>query len=177
MPLGDRVLRHSYLRVELAPLLGRSGISKTVLGQAHPSVDDADFLLDLAEVTDFIGGVVAWVDLTDPNVGKALDTLQERPNLVGIRHQVHDEPDEAWIVRDDVINGLKEVASRGLAYDLLLRPPHLKYVPRLVEAVPDLRMVVDHIAKPPIATGEMEPWATDIATVAAIPASIPRFSI
>ena len=169
MPPGDSVLRRNYLPADLAPLLERSGISQTVLVQAHQSVDEANFLLDLAEATDFVAGVVAWVDLTDPGVGKVLDRLQERPNLVGIRHLVHDEPDEAWLVRDDVKRGLKELARRGLAYDLLLRPQHLKYVPPLAEAVPDLRMVVDHIAKPLIASGEMEPWATDIAAVAAIP--------
>ena len=169
MPPGDRVLARNYLPSDLAPRLERSGVSATALVQATHSPEEAGFLLDLAESTDFVAGVVAWVDLTSPDVGETLDQLQRRPRLVGVRHQVHDEPDDAWLARSDVVRGLKELARRGLAYDLLLRPQHLKYVPPLVEQVPDLRLVVDHIAKPLIASGTMEPWATDLAAVAAIP--------
>lgn len=185
MPPGPNVLRRNYLPDDMKPLLERTGVSRTVLVQAHLSVDEARFLLDIAEGSDFVAGVVAWVDLTSRNVGNVLDELvrhhplstrMERGTggevsspLVGIRHQVEDDPDEAWLSRPTAIRGLKEVAARGLTYDLLVRPQHLKYVPPLAEKVPGLRMVVDHIAKPPIATGEMEPWATDIAAVAAIP--------
>ena len=114
-------------------------------------------------------GVVAWANLTDPTVGATLDKMQTNERFVGVRHQVHDEPDERWLLRDDVVRGLKELARRDLAYDLLLRQPHLKHIPELAEKVPDLRMVVDHIAKPLIADGVMEPWAEDIARVAEIP--------
>lgn len=169
MPPGDRVLARNYLPADMAPLLERGGVSVTVLVQATHSPDEASFLLDLADSAVFVAGVVAWVDLTSPDVGKTLDELQRRPGLVGVRHQVHDEPDDAWLTRSDVVRGLRELARHGLAYDLLLRPQHLKYVPPLVEQVPDLRLVVDHIAKPLIAEGTMEPWATDIAAVAAIP--------
>ena len=169
MPPGDKVLRRNYLPDNLAPVLHRNGIERTVIVQAHQSVGEANFLLDLAEATDFVAGVVAWVDLTSPDVGAVLDELARRPKLVGIRHQVHDEADEAWLVRDDAIRGLREVARRDLAYDLLVRPQHLRYVPPLAEKVPDLRMVVDHVAKPLIADGTLEPWSADIAAVAAIP--------
>ena len=127
MPPGDRVLTRNYLPSDLAPQLERSGVSATVLVQATHSPEEAGFLLDLAESTDFVAGVVAWVDLTSPDVGETLDELQRRPRLVGVRHQVHDEPDDAWLARSDVVRGLKELARRGLAYDLLLRPQHLKY--------------------------------------------------
>ena len=169
MPPGPSVLRRSYLPEDLAPILEGSGVSRTVLVQAAHLPEEAPFLLDLAEANDFVAGVVAWVDLMSPNVGAVLDGLAARPKLVGIRHQVHDEPDDAWLMRDDVISGLREVARHGLAYDLLLRPQHLKYVQPLAEKVPELRLVVDHIAKPLIAQGVIEPWATDIAAVAAIP--------
>ena len=129
---------------------------------------EAPFLLDLADRTDFVAGVVAWVDLTDPAVGTTLDELGKNKKLVGIRHQVHDEPDDRWLLRDDVLRGLKELEARELAYDLLLRPRHLRHIPELADKVPQLRMVVDHIAKPDIAGGAIEPWATDIAEVGKI---------
>ena len=169
MPEGDNVLRRSYLPEDLAPHLERAGIAKTVVVQAQMTMAEADLLFDLAENTDSIAGVVAWVDLTDANVGATLDRLLDNPKFVGVRHQVHDEPDERWLLRDDVVRGLRELARREIAYDLLLRPPHLKHIVELADRVPDLRMVVDHIAKPEIADGRMEPWAEDIARVGEIP--------
>ena len=169
MPPEPSVLRHSYLPRNLRPVLERNGVERTVLVQAHASVEEAEFLLALATGAGFVAGVVAWVDLTSPDVGASLDRLSRMGPLIGIRHVVETDPDEAWLSRDASIRGLREVARRGLAYDLLVKPPHLKHVPQLAERVPELRMVVDHIAKPPIASGEMEPWASDIAAVAAIP--------
>ena len=169
MPPGPNVLRHNFLPETMAPCLEEAGVSKTVLVQAHQSIEEAHWLLEIAEVMDFVAGVVAWADLTNPALGRDLDSIQAKKGLVGIRHQVEEEPDEAWLVRPDVIEGLKEVARHGLAYDLLVKGPHIKYVPEVAEKVPDLRMVVDHIAKPLIAAGEMDPWATHMADVAAIP--------
>ncbi len=168
MPPPPNVLRRSYLPKDLRPLLQATGVDKTIIVQAHKSVAEANFLLDLADAGDFVAGVVAWVDLTKPDVGDVLDELMERPKLVGIRHQVEDDPDDEWLTRDDSIRGLREVAARGLAYDVLVKPRHLKYVPAVAKKIPDLRMVVDHIAKPFIADGVMEPWAADIAAVAEI---------
>ncbi len=169
MPEGDNVLRRSYLPEDLAPHLERAGISKTVVVQAQMTMAEADLLFDLAASAESIAGVVAWVDLTDANVGVTLDRMQKNPKFVGVRHQVHDEPDERWLLQDDVVRGLRELARREIAYDLLLRPPHLKHILELADRVPDLYMVVDHIAKPEIADGRVEPWADDIARVGEIP--------
>ena len=169
MPPGDSVLRRDYLPEDLAPVLARNGVSRTVLVQAHESVEEAGWLLDLAGASDFVAGVVAWVNLASPDVGRVLDGLMKRPKLVGVRHGVEHDADQAWLTRDASVRGLKELEARGLRYDLLTRPHQLAHIPPLAEKAPDLRMVVDHISKPPISTGEMEPWATDIAEVAAIP--------
>ena len=169
MPPEPNVLRRNYLPEDLAPLIERNGISQSVVVQAYQSIDEADFLLGLADASDVVAGIVAWVDLTSPDVGDVLDRLAKHPKIVGIRHQVHDEHDEAWTVREDVIEGLREVAGHGLRYDLLFRPQHLKYVHPLAEKVPDLKMVIDHIAKPNIAAAEFEPWARDIASAAEVP--------
>jgi L-fuconolactonase len=106
-----------------------------------------------------VKGVVTWVDLTDPKVGYTLDELQSDPHFKGVRHAVHDEPDPRWLLRPDVLHGLGELEQRDIPYDLLLRPVHLPIVPVLAQRLPRLRMVIDHIAKPSISTGEFDNWA------------------
>ena len=169
MPKDSPVLRRNYLPPDLEPLLRDAGVDATVVVQAHPSVEEAEWLLSLARETPWIAGVVAWVDLTDPDVGRTLERLAQSPYLKGVRAMVEDKPDDLWLLRPEVVRGLKEVARLGLAYDLLIRPRHIKLVPELAEEVPDLRMVVDHIAKPPIRWGAFEQWAVDISHLSEIP--------
>jgi L-fuconolactonase len=107
--------------------------------------------------------------LTDPGLGAVLDRLQRHAKFKGVRHPAHDEDDVNWLVRENVLRGLEELARHGLPFDLLLRPVHLPLVPRIAERVPNLRMVIDHIAKPPIATQKLDGWAGDMEAAAAIP--------
>ena len=123
----------------------------------------------MADEYPFILGVVGWVDLTDSRLGDVLDRLQRHPRFKGVRHPVHDEADDRWLLRPDVIRGLRELARRRLPYDLLFRPHHLPLIPELVDEVPELRMVIDHIAKPDIRNGMWEPWASDIARASESP--------
>ena len=169
MPPGDNVLRQNRLPGDLKPLIDGVGVQRTVIVQAHSSIEEAHWLLGLADENDFVAGVVAWVELADPDVGNTLDLLQMDPYFKGVRHIWHDEPDDAWIVRPAVLNGLKELARRDIPFDLLPRPKHLPYIPRVLDAVPDLRTVVDHIAKPFIPEGIFEPWLSDLKRVAEIP--------
>jgi L-fuconolactonase len=169
MPPGDSILRRNYLPHDLAPVLERHGFEGTVLVQANVVIEETWWLLDLASQRETILGVVGWVDLTDPDLGHVLDRCQKHPKFKGVRHIVHDEPDVRWLLRDDVVRGLKELARREIPYDLLLRPPHLPLIPQLAERVPGLPMVIDHIAKPLIAEHVMEPWARDMEAVAKIP--------
>lgn len=140
-----------------------------MLVQATTVLEETHWLLSLASEHDFIKGVVGWVDLTDPALGATLDQLQTHPRFKGVRHPVQDEPDDGWLVREGVLAGLAELARRRIPYDLLLYPRHLPLVPRLLDRVPDLRVVIDHLAKPPIASGCLEGWAQDIAVAARIP--------
>jgi L-fuconolactonase len=169
MPPGPGVLRQTFLPDRLERILTRNRFEGSVLVQAHTELAETNWLLDLAEANHFIRAVVGWCDLTDPRLGGTLDDLQRRPKLKGVRHLVHDEADDQWLLRPDVIAGLAEVARRGLTFDLLLRPRHLPLVPRLAASVPELRMVIDHLAKPLIAAHEMEPWARDIEEAAKLP--------
>jgi L-fuconolactonase len=169
MPPGASILRRNYLPEDLAPILEQHGFDGTVVVQANVVIEETWWLLDLAAASELIRGVVAWVDLTDPNVGDVLDCCQKKPKFSGVRHIVHDEPDLRWLLRGDVVNGLRELARRGIPYDLLLRPAHLPLIPELADRVPGLQMVIDHIAKPEIASHAMEPWARDMEMVAKIP--------
>ncbi|HEV8488681.1 MAG TPA: amidohydrolase family protein [Candidatus Limnocylindrales bacterium] len=147
---------------DLAPSLEESGIGRTIVVQARASLDETRALLAIAAASPFVAGVVGWVDLTDPAVGTTLDALRADPGgerLIGVRHQVHDEPDPEWLLRPDVRRGLRAVGDAGLAYDLLVRPRELPAALEVVRALPELRFVVDHLAKPPIREGALEPWA------------------
>jgi L-fuconolactonase len=169
MPEGDSVLRRNYLPADLAPILQRHNFDGTVLVQANVLLEETWWLLELARQHELIRGVVAWVDLTDPEVNHVLDRCQQHEKFSGVRHIVHDEPDVRWLLRPDVLGGLRELARRDIPYDLLLRPVHLPLLPELADKVPGLRMVIDHIAKPRIATHEFEPWATHMERAAQIP--------
>ena len=165
---AEHILRRDYLPDELAPQLERCGVSRTVLVQASNSVAETDWMLRLSDAHPFIAGVVGWVDLNGGSVGQQLNELQRHERFKGVRHLVEGEPDDDWIVRPEVLESLRELARHGLNYDLLVRPHHLKHVARVADAAPDLRLTLDHLAKPPIASGAFDEWARQIETIARI---------
>jgi L-fuconolactonase len=161
-------LKRNYLPEDLGPLLKAAGVDKTVIVQAHDSVEETRWLLELAAETDFVAGVVGWVDLTDPKVGATLDEFQRSEWFKGVRHMWEAEEDPAWLHDSGAIKGLKELARRGVCYDFLVRPPNLPYVPKIMEQVPGLRAVIDHIAKPLMKDHIVEPWLSDMRRIASI---------
>jgi len=156
---------------ELAPQIKAAGIDKTVLVQSANSYEDTDYMLATAAEFNWIGGVVGWVPLLRPDeAGKSLEKYTQNPIFKGIRHLIHNEADPAWVVQDVVIEGLKVLASFNMTFDVVaVFPNHLKHVPTLAEKVPTLKIVIDHLAKPPIASGEWEPWASQMKTAASYP--------
>jgi L-fuconolactonase len=165
-------IRRPFGPDDLRPLIDRAGIDRTVLVQTRSSLEETREFLAIAAETEFVAGVVGWVELTGGQVGDALAELRAGPGgdrLVAIRHQVHDEDDAEWLCRPDVRRGIEAVGRAGLAYDLLVRTRELPAAVDTVRALPDVPFVVDHIAKPPIATGELEPWAENLAAIAACP--------
>ncbi len=162
-------LHRNFLPSDLSPLMARAGVDRTVVVQAHPSLAESRWLLGLAKENEFIAGAVVWVDLTRSELEKDLDELQSHSRFKGVRHLIENEPDDAWMIRQDALRGFAELERRNLPYDLLVWPRHLKYVPILRDRCPRLKLVVDHIAKPPIAQGKLDAWARDLETVAGLP--------
>lgn len=155
---------------DLAPLLRDNEIDASILVQCRSSIEETEEFLRLAAATSFVAGVVGWADLTDGAVGETLARLRGSPGgerLVGIRHQVHDEPDPDWLRRADVQRGLAAVVEHDLAYDLLVRPRELPAAIATAQAFPQGRFVLDHAAKPPIAEGFSHEWADLLVALAA----------
>ena len=144
-------IRHDTMPHDLAPLIKRHDIEGTVVVQAAATVAETRFILELAEHTEFIKGVVGWVDLESPEAPSTLDRLMTNPFFKGVRPMLQDIADTNWILRPAVLENLKEVSKRGLRLDALITPRHLNAIAELADHVPELNIVVDHCAKPEIA--------------------------
>jgi L-fuconolactonase len=170
--MGDELapIRRRFGPTDLAPLVAADGVDRTVLVQTISSLDETREFLATAANTDFVAGVVGWVDLTDPSVDDALAQLRAGAGghlLAGIRHQVHDEPDPRWLLRDDVRRGIQAVGDAGLVYDLLVKTRELPAAVEVATSLPDQRFVLDHIAKPRIAEGPRDvEWERAMAPLA-----------
>ena len=166
--IDDRmaVLQRDFLPRDLQPLLAENGFDGSIAVQARQSLEETRWLLELAEQNDFIRGVVGWVDLCSPNVADELAKLAGHRKLVGVRHLVQGEPDDEFMLRPEFRRGIAMLRDFGLAYDLLLFPKHLNVAVKLVDEFPEQRFILDHIAKPLIADGVLEPWARDIQALA-----------
>ena len=160
-------LCHDYLPATLEPVLARHGVDQTILVQASNSAPETQWLLDLSENNPFVAGVVGWVDLQSSDVGRQLDQFISRAKFKGVRHLLESEPADDWLTQDAVVRGLNELAQRDLSYDLLVHTRHLRYVRQVVEKNPRLRFVIDHVAKPPIKSGQIDQWAAGLKDVAA----------
>jgi L-fuconolactonase len=169
---GMAPVRRDFVLADLASEAEAAGVDRTVLVQVLPdAVETAEFLA-LAAGSELVAGVIGWADLTSGALAGALAELRGGPggdSLVGVRHLVQGEPDSAWLQRPDVLGGLRAVADAGLVYDLLTLPRHLPGALAAVRTLPELTFVVDHLSKPPIAGGALEPWAARIRELAAEP--------
>jgi L-fuconolactonase len=159
-------LKRDFLPQDLAPLLAACGSEGSIAVQARQSLEETRWLLELAEQNDLVKGVVGWVDLCSPVLAEQLDQFTRHPKFQGVRHLVQDEPDNLFMLRPDFRLGIAKLAEFDLAYDLLLYPRHLPVAVKLVREFPHQRFVLDHIAKPDIAGGVLEPWGRDLRELA-----------
>ncbi|MFM1904205.1 MAG: hypothetical protein RLZZ440_2105 [Planctomycetota bacterium] len=164
-PGMDRLAR-DYQPGDLEPLLAAAGLDGCVAVQARQTVEETRWLLGLADRHPVIRGVVGWVDLRAPDVAEQLREFSEHPRFVGVRHVVQDEPDERFVLGDAFRRGLRALHDFGLTYDLLLYPPQLPAAAELAQLNPEQPYVLDHLAKPVIREGTLEPWRTDFQALA-----------
>lgn len=162
-------IRRNFGVDDLVPLAMAAGMDATVLVQTVTVAQETPELLAHAQSCALVAAVVGWTDLTAPSVADDLATLVDGPGgrwLRGIRHQVQGEPDPRWLCRQDVRRGLAAVADAGLVYELLTLPHQLPAAVETVAALPQALFVLDHCSKPPVASGELEPWASGLAELA-----------
>jgi L-fuconolactonase len=169
MSTGMDKLRKDHLPADLLPLMQSAGVEATVAVQARQSLEESAWLLQLADEYPFIRGVVGWVDLCSERVVEQLEHFSQHPKFRGVRHVVHDESDDEFMLRPSFLKGLGQLKQFGLTYDLLLFPRHLPIACNVVKRFPDQPFVLDHIAKPPVRAREIEPWAGDLKRLAAFP--------
>lgn len=167
--IGDHMdlLKRDFLPPDLLPELVNSGFDGSVAVQARQSIEETRWLLQLSEKFDFIKGVVGWADLrSEDNLRRQLDEFCKSRKLVGVRHVVHDEPEDNFMLRDEFLKGISILKDYNLTYDLLLFPKHLPVAQVVVEMFPDQKFVIDHISKPLIRSHILDPWQEDIKAIA-----------
>lgn len=163
-------IRRSFGTADLRSVLEGTPVRRVVLVQVVNDAEETRTFLAHARTEPLVAGVVGWVDLARPDIADAVDELADGGALVGIRHQALAEADpSAWLRSPDVQRGLAALESRGLPFDLMIRPEHFPAAGEVVRAHPSMRFVLDHLGKAPIASGRLEPWAAGLRTLAAEP--------
>lgn len=175
---GMAAIRRTFTVDDLRPAARAAGVDATVLVQTVTVPGETPEMLALADADPLVAGVVGWTDLTSPAAADELAKLAGGPGgsrLVGIRHQVQEEPDPDWLRRPDVIRGLCAVAAAGMAYDLVILPHQLPAATYAAAAVPGLTLVLDHAGKPDIG-GDIAAWTADVREFAALPNTMCKLS-
>jgi L-fuconolactonase len=158
-----------FLPADLRPLIQRAGVDRTIFVQTQHNLAENRWVLKLAEENDWIAGVVGWVDLQSPRCEEQLLEFMDHPKFVGVRHITQDEPDDDFIVRPAALNGLKVLEKHRVPFDLLFFVKHLKHAVTVARAVPNLPLVIDHLAKPRIKDHSLDDWLPHFRAAAACP--------
>lgn len=162
-------IRRDFLPGDLEPWLAKTGVCETVFVQTQHNLAENRWVLSLAERSPFIAGVVGWVDLQSPECAAQVAEFQAHPKFVGVRHITQDEPDDDFILRPAVWHGLRVLERAGLPFDLLFYVKHLRHAATVARAFPELRLVIDHLAKPEIAAQRLDNWLPALSEAARCP--------
>ena len=164
-----RPLQRDFLPADLEPLIKAPGIERTIAVQACQTPEETDWLLQLADAHPFIAGVIGWVDLQADDVEARVERLARNRKLVGVRHVVQSEPDDAFMLRPAFGRGIAALGRHGLPYDILIYPRHLPVAVDFVEHFDAQTFVLDHLAKPDIRSRAIDAWARDLRRLAQHP--------
>jgi L-fuconolactonase len=166
MPKDDPVLSRAYAPADLKPQLKAAGIARTILVQAAPTVHETEYMLGIADATDWVAGVVGWANFEDAGDAAHIARLARHPKFKGLRPMIQDIPDDAWMHRDDVQWAYRAVMDHGLTFDALGFPRHLEAFLALMKRYPTLPVVIDHGMKPQIGKPGFARWAEGMARIA-----------
>jgi len=163
------VLKQDYLPADLEKQIPGANVAGTVVVQARQKLEETHWLLELADENPFILGVVGWVDLQSDDLNNQLAEFGNHSKLVGVRHVIHDEEDDDFMLRPTFVRGIEKLQEYNLTYDLLLFPKHLEKAVELASMFTEQKFVLDHISKPFIKAGILDPWREDISSLAIQP--------
>lgn len=163
---GLEKICRSYLPNHLKPMIDATGVDKTVFVQTQHNVEENRWILSLAEQHDWIAGVVGWVDLASPDCESQVEEFKDHPKFVGVRHVVQDESNDDFIIQADVQRGLGILQKHSIPYDLLFYVKHLKHAATVAKMFPELKLVIDHLAKPVIKEAAMGGWIENLVAAA-----------
>ncbi|RLS57084.1 MAG: amidohydrolase [Planctomycetota bacterium] len=164
-----QMICRDYRPEHLKPLIDAAGISRTIFVQTQHNLDENRWALDFARQNDWICGVVGWIDLASPECEAQLAEFRANPKFVGVRHIVQDELDDDFIIRPELLRGLRVLERQRFPFDLLFYVKHLRHAATLGRELPELPMVLDHLAKPVIKEQRMDSWEEHFRAAAAFP--------
>jgi L-fuconolactonase len=166
--MADRmeVLRRDFLLEDLRAITVEAGVTGTIVVEAERTLEETTWLSQVAASSDLICGVVGWAPLTSPTVISELERIASLPKVKAIRHPLHDEPDDQFVLRDDFNRGIAALKQFDLRYDLLIFEKHLPQTIQFVDRHPDQVFILDHVAKPRIRDRALSPWKENIRELA-----------
>ena len=163
-----KVIQRDFGPEDLQVSLDNNDVVGTVLVQVDQEPEDNHYMLTIAQTSPFVKGIVGWIDVLAPDLGERLDMWSTEPLMKGFRHIAQAEADD-FLARPEIIKGIGQLGKFGFSYDILIKPPQMEAALQLVRALPDQAFVIDHMAKPYIAAGEIDVWANNIRALAAFP--------
>lgn len=169
-------LYRDFMPNDLYPILNEHQIDKTIVVQAAPTIEETLFLLTLFDKYDWIAGVVGWLDLSAANFQQHFEALLRHPGFVGVRPMLQDLPEDDWILRPEVLKNVELLVQHDIPLDLLIKPRHFPYILELLKMCPNLRVVVNHIAKPNIAKQQLDGWKEAMEKIAMYPNAMCKLS-